>query len=274
MNRGTISADGLYDGFKADAVLLDTNANIDGGIYHSGTISATAYNHNARALIINGATLTEGLRDDNSVFLNEGTVSARVSTHTGSDSSKTKSSDSATAIYLSAATTLTPSANPLFLNRGLVSATNNFITAATDTSAQNSEAGDNATAFDFSTYNGNVDIRQEMPRNDLLLDASAPNANTNPYLGGGDLDIDFNGDGAIDTRDVPAPRITGDVKFGAGDNDFTINAGTVNGNISFGGGSDMLTLTNEIADDTEDDYPAPITGFTGSIANGSGTDLD
>jgi hypothetical protein len=274
MNRGTIFADGLYDGFKADAVLLDTNANIDGGIYNSGTISATAYNHNARTLIINGATLTEGLRDDNSVFLNEGTVSARVNTHTGSDSSKTKSSDSATAIYLSAATTLTSSANPLFLNRGLVSATNNFITAATDTSAQNSEAGDNATAFDFSTYNGNVDIRQEMPRNDLLLDASAPNANTNPYLGGGDLDIDFNGDVEIDTRDVPAPHITGDVKFGAGDNYFTINAGTVNGNISFGGGSDMLTLANEIADDTEDDYTAPITGFTGSIANGSGTDLD
>ena len=39
------------------------------------------------------------------------------------------------------------------------------------------------------------------------------------YSGGGDLDIDRNGDGVIDTRDFTAPLIRGDVNFGAGNND-------------------------------------------------------
>ncbi|MGB2226997.1 MAG: hypothetical protein ACPH44_03525, partial [Parvibaculales bacterium] len=84
INRGSIEANGWYDNFKADAVLLD-GATIHGGLFNSGTISATAYNEDARALIIgNGATLNDGLRSDNAVLLNEGTISAFVGTHTGS----------------------------------------------------------------------------------------------------------------------------------------------------------------------------------------------
>ena len=83
VNRGSIEANGWYDGVKADAVLLD-GATIHGGLFNSGTISATAYNEDARALIIGtGAELNDGLRSDNAVLLNEGTISAFVGTHTG-----------------------------------------------------------------------------------------------------------------------------------------------------------------------------------------------
>ena len=63
------------------------------------------------------------------------------------------------------------------------------------------------------------------------------NSAANPYLGSGDTDIDragatnaddeIVGDGVIDTRDVNAPSIFGDVNFGDGANIFEIKAGSV-----------------------------------------------
>lgn len=292
MNRGAIEANGWYDGFKADALLLD-GGTIHGGIYNSGTISATAFNENAQALIIGtGATLDAGLRTDNSVLLNEGTISALTQSHSGSSYFDENAIYKATAITLAQGAILPDDAN--FINRSDVLST----APHTKTAADEDDAANEAIAFDFAAYNGHVDITQELLKPDMLLGlGGGPDENSaaNPYRGGGDLDIDragdFDdgnnpiGDGAIDTRDVPAPRIIGDVKFGAGDNDFTINAGTVAGNIagtvpsdiSFGGGSDTLTLTNEIADDPgnpddpDDDYTAPITKFTGRLTTGGGS---
>ena len=74
MNRGTISADGLYDGYKADAILFNGNATVYGGFYSSGSISAVAYNQNATAIKFDEVSLTDGLRNDGSVFQNDGTV--------------------------------------------------------------------------------------------------------------------------------------------------------------------------------------------------------
>ena len=82
--------------------------------------------------------------------------------------------------------------------------------------------------------------------------------------------MDVIGDGVIDTRDVNAPSIIGHVNFGDGDNVFEIRAGTVNGNINFSDGNDTLNLSNEIQDDADDDYTAPITTVTGRIIKGSG----
>ena len=278
INRGSIEANGWYDNFKADTVLLDTNAVIHGGLFNSGTISATAYNENALALIIgNGATLNDGLRSDNAVLLNEGTISAFIGTHTGSSYFDVNETYQATAITLAAGANLPPDA--VFVNRASISA------IAEHTKAEISDADDDnaAIAFDFSTYNDNVNITQELAKADTLLDINAANSAANPYLGSGDTDIDsagatnadneIVGDGVIDTRDVNTPSIVGDVNFGAGDNDFVISAGSVFGNIDFGDGNDTLNLSNEIQDDADDGYTAPITTVTGRITN-SGGDLD
>ena len=272
VNRGSIEANGWYDGFKGDALLLGNNATISGGIFNSGTISATAYNENAQALIIGpGATLTDGLRSDKSILLNEGSIMALVSTDTGSSDFDEGEEYKATAITLAAGANL-PSA-AVFINRSSVSA------VAEHNKAETSDADGNivARAFDFSTFSGNVGITQELLKADALLDPSTANSAANPYLGGGDTDIDLNGDGVIDTRDVfsatdriPIPEIIGDVKFGDGDNVFAVKSGVVNGNISFGEGADALTLSNEIADDVNDNYIAPITNVTGRITKGAG----
>lgn len=269
INRGTIESSGLYDGFKADALWVANGATVHGGIYNNGLISAQALNEDAQALIIDG-TLNDGLRADNRLFLNEGTVRAIVSTHTGADNTKTKSSDAATAIKLGAGATLTATGTPTFVNRGLVSASSTFITAATDDTAQSSILGTHATAFDFSAFTGNVNITQELLAVDGLRTPNSANAANNPFLGGGDMDIDLNGDGVIDTRDVSAPAIVGDVKFGSGNNVFAINAGTMAGTINFGSGDDSFTLSNPILDDADDDYTAPTVTFTGRMTNSGG----
>jgi uncharacterized protein with beta-barrel porin domain len=290
MNRGTIAANSWYDGFKADAVRVEAGATIHGGIYNSGSISATAYNGDATALGLNAGALNDGLRSDSSILLNEGTISASVTTHTGSDSTKTKSSNTATAIVL--ADGVAP-AGGLILNRGTIFASSNHITAATDDAAATSVVGEHAIALDVSAVTSALHITQSMRQADALLSSGA-NSNTNPYLNGGDLDIDRTGnigenddgnainiaDGKIDTRDIAAPSITGEIRFGSGANEFRLLAGTMTGNIDFAGGADDLFIGNSMEDDanSEDDfedneYTAPITSFSGTIENGASSDL-
>jgi len=290
MNRGTIAANSWYDGFKADAVRVEAGATIHGGIYNSGSISATAYNGDATALGLNAGALNDGLRSDSSILLNEGTISASVTTHTGSDSTKTKSSNTATAIVL--ADGVAP-AGGLILNRGTIFASSNHITAATDDAAATSVVGEHAIALDVSAVTSALHITQSMRQADALLSSGA-NSNTNPYLNGGDLDIDRTGnigenddgnainiaDGKIDTRDIAAPSITGDIRFGSGANEFRLLAGTMTGNIDFAGGADDLFIGNSMEDDanSEDDfedneYTAPITSFSGTIKNGASSGL-
>ncbi len=281
MNRGSIEANGLYDGYKADAVLLhddvDGNAVISGGVYNAGTISATAYNENATTIEFGDIELTDGLRNDGSVFLNEGEISASVSTHAGADADLADDSNTATAILLTNGVTFGVASGQegTFLNRGFINSSSAYF----DVDGDGSD-GKNAVAIDASVLSGNFNVTQELLKDDKLLDAgNSVNNATNPYLGGGDTDIDragdtdgdgnIIGDEVIDTRDISAPSISGDVNFGDGDNVFTVSAGTVNGNISFGDGDDRLTLSNEMADDADDNYTAPITTVTGRITKGA-----
>ena len=318
INRGSIEANGLYDsvsngsGYSIDrpatALKLDEDggaASIHGGIFNSGTISAIAYNADAIAVDLHDGTLTDGLRADDTVFLNEGTIRASIGTHTKSYSGITKSSNQAVAVKIDSTVAFQESGGgtittPIFVNAGTVSAASTHTQPNTETSDDDdfeNVAGDNALAFDLSAISGNFNLTQQMRAADLLLGPSAANSNTNPFLGSGDLAIDRSGntdevgdstvtigDNKIDTRDVSAPSISGDIKFGGGANVFTVTAGTVTGDIDFGAGADSFRLGNSMEDDAnsedddanddvddeDNDYTAPITTFRGVIEN-SGT---
>lgn len=286
MNRGTIAANSWYDGFKADALRLEAGGIIHGGIYNSGNISATAYNGDATAIGLNAGQLNDGLRNDGVILLNEGTISASVSTHTGSDASKTQSSNTATAIKIANGVATGGS----IFNRGSISATSTHTTAATEDAAATRVAGENAIALDLSAITSAFDITQEMRIADTSFSADVDGVpgNETVYRGGGDLDIDRSGDigqnddganinvadGKIDTRDVSAPSLRGDIRFGSGDNNFTITAGTVQGDIDFGTGADGLFIGNSMEDDANTDdnidnneYTAPTTVVLGAIKN-------
>ena len=307
MNRGGIEADALYDAVKsgayfienkATAVLIDDNGGsetIHGGIYNSGTMSAAGYNSNAIAVDMRDIELTDGARDDGSIFLNEGSVTASLATHEKSYEGIEADSRSAIAVKIGSNVSFNVTGTPEFTNAGRVSATSVHRQDTGDTNNDGDaiyEAvnGQNAIAFDLADIAGNFNLTQQLRTEDTLVTTGA-NSVANPYRSGGDLDLDRAGDigqddddndinvgdGKIDTRDVTAPFIVGDVNFGDGDNVFTVTAGAVSGTIRFGAGNDTLRLGNSMADDAndpsdeDDDYTAPVSGFRGRIENSGGT---
>jgi uncharacterized protein with beta-barrel porin domain len=287
MVRNWIEADGLYDSVNngegyvidrpATAVKLDNGATIHGGIYNSGIISALAYNADATAIDLLDGTLTTSWRNNEEVLLNEGTIQSLIASYEKSYADIQADSKTATAVKIGSNAVFhdrlgASLSAPVFVNAGDVIARSSHY----ELNATTSTAGANAVAFDISAYAGNFNLEQRMRQADTTLSANVDgNAdNETVYSGGGDTDIDDNDDGVIDTRDVNAPRIIGDIKFGAGENTFAIKAGTVTGDISFGAGDDALNLSNEIAednndtpDDKSDDWLAPITSFRGRITN-------
>ncbi|MDB2405886.1 autotransporter outer membrane beta-barrel domain-containing protein [Alphaproteobacteria bacterium] len=293
INRNWIEANGLYDsvsnggGYAIDrpatGLKLANGATIHGGIFNSGVISALAYNADATAIELLDGTLTDGQRSDDAVILNEGRIQAEIASHTKSYVGVDADSNTATAVKISGNvnfenTTEFALATPAFVNAGTVIATSTHIQLNTATDASNDYeevTGDNAIALDLAAIESDFNVTQRLRQVDTAVTADVDG---NPgdeaiYRGSGDLDIDFNGDGAVDTRDVTTPQIFGDVVFGAGDNVFAVSAGTVSGNIGFGGGDDALSLSNATLDDADNNY-TPVTSVRGRISNGSGTDLD
>ena len=315
-SRGNIEADGLYDSVKWEddptyvidhpaTALKQDGGTIHGGIYSSGTISARAYNADATAVSLEGGTLTDGQRGDGSIFLNEGTIRANIASHTKSYFDAERDSYTATAVKIGTpdtTPTLSVTGTPEFTNTGAISAVSahtQLNTEAEDDDEYETIIGDNAIAFDLRNVDSAFNLTQRMREADSLVGSGA-NSASNPYRGGGDLDIDrvgdigedddgddINvGDGNVDTRDVAAPSIFGDVLFHSGnhDNQISLTAGSLSGRISFGGGTDTLLLGNSMADDDNNenddpnddvddennDYTAPTTVFRGRISH-SGT---
>ena len=245
INRGSISALGHNDSVAATALKIG-NATLTGGILNMGSISATAYNENATAIDIEAAAkMGAGTAAE---FLNEGTISAQITSNAITKPAATKSTYAATAIKLSATTTLSGGAE--FINAGTVTTQAQHIYTDENDETQ-SENGVNAIAFDFSSYGGAIDLTQRLKVADSL--------SATRYQASGDTDID--------SQRALLPNITGDILFNNSNNILTVQAGEIVGNIYFGSGTDSLILSNTIPDtDDSDDFVAPTTIFRGSIS--------
>ena len=265
INRGSISALGHNDSVAATALKIG-NATLTGGILNMGSISATAYNEDATAIDIgtcgpkdigtcvsqNTGTAAEMGAGTAAEFLNEGTISAQITSNAITKPAATKSAYAATAIKLSATTTLSGGAE--FINAGTVIAQAQHIYTDENDETQ-SENGVNAIAFDFASYGGAIDLTQRLKVADSL--------SATRYQASGDTDID--------SQNALLPNITGDILFNNSNNILTVQAGEIVGNIYFGGGTDSLILSNTIPDtDDSDDFVAPTTIFRGSISKSAG----
>ncbi|MGI9439433.1 MAG: autotransporter outer membrane beta-barrel domain-containing protein [Parvibaculales bacterium] len=252
INRGTISALGHNDSVAATGVKIG-NATLTGGILNMGSISATAYNENATAIDIGAAAqMGAGTAAE---FLNEGTISAQITSNAITKPAATKSAYAATAIKLSAGASLSGGAE--FINAGTVTAQAQHLYTDENDETQ-SENGVNAIAFDFANYGGAIDLTQRLKVADSLSNGR--------YQASGDTDIDSQSAALLPLS------ITGDILFNNSNNILTVQAGEIVGNIYFGGGTDSLILSNTIPDtDDSDDFVAPTTIFRGSISKGAGT---
>ena len=230
INRGSIAASGLNVGFEATGLRIegeqsgDGQTIVEGGIFNSGSISATAFEADATAVSIGEGATTP-------VMINDGTIQAIGYTQNGNDVVAVDISEGASV--------------PEFTNTGTIGAA---VTGETGNAIGVRDASGTLTSF---TNNGTISISQSTDGetvtsygDTLALDFSANTSGVNLLQAYEEPVDDTNGDDVIDYFDVTSPSITGDILFGAGDDSFILETGDVAGNVDFGTGSSVFDITD------------------------------
>jgi hypothetical protein len=209
---GAVLGNGLYAGKTATAMQiggLGGNVTIAGGlaIGSSGTVTALSNGASATALQIGaGATLPE-VRNAGKIEASGGNAATAITT----------------GILVEAGS-----------NVGMIRNSGSIIAKA---------GGDNGTARGIVDLSGNVDLVE----NSGTITASGALATSDRNVA---IDLSANAGGATVRQTavatgVTAPKIVGDVRFGAGDDLFDIADGSVAGNSVFGAGNNILALSGD-----------------------------
>lgn len=280
INRGSISANGLNVGYEATAIRIEGSADglytttIEGGIYNSGSVGATAYEADANAYSFGRGALIGYLFNDSTisatVYTDNSDAAKALTIEEGADLSTLYNSGSISASTHGAA----GGAYAIVDHSGALTTIDNLgtISALVSSGSGDGEAYGPAIAIDLSSHDSS--------QGTLIRQAQKQPVD------------DVNGDGEIDLNDVSSPSIVGDVLFGAGNDAFIVEAGVVrgdigfgdgadafsvsaaavSGNISFGAGADSFTLTNDAAfagdiDDADGDLALTIADSTLYLTN-------
>jgi hypothetical protein len=231
INRGSITSQGLFDGFTATAVQIGGDPGrsvvIDGGIRNEGTIASLAREADATAVRIGaGAVAAE--------FFNSGSITAGVAAEdTASTSTGLRIEAGADlagmvnegSILASAGGGISDTTAILDLSGSLASIVNRgSIQATLSPNADGDPITGENVAIDVSANTTGVSIVQSG------IVGGTPTS--------GDPDTD--GDGVLDTRE---PMIFGDIRLGSGADALDVRNGVVEGDISFGAGADSLLVS-------------------------------
>ncbi|HVZ99245.1 MAG TPA: autotransporter domain-containing protein [Caulobacterales bacterium] len=239
VNRGSVGANGVYNGISATAIRIEgaggAAVNSFGGVLNDGAVGAVAYEANAygiylgnllnaNTMVTRGAITTRSVSDGDfnayavyigaganvPAFNNSGTITAQLLGETG---------DAVGIVDLS---------NQLssITNSGLIQSA----VIATDSDVTDDipapPVTGSAIAIDVHTSTINVTVRQ-------VADAD------NPLRNGTDDDSeDDNADS------LPPVRIVGDILFGSGDDSLQLLAGDIIGTASFGAGVNSFVIDN------------------------------
>ncbi|MDI1327434.1 MAG: autotransporter outer membrane beta-barrel domain-containing protein [Brevundimonas sp.] len=234
INRGTISAQGVYSGINANGVVFGGNAGqtvtIAGGIRNESALSALALDGQATAIRIGAGTTAPQI-------FNSGAITGAVA------SELTASSATAIRIDVGASVTSLTNNGSILASSGGGAATvtglldlSGTVTSITNTRSfqatlNPNEAGDpltgTTTAIDVSANTTGVTL--------LQTGVAATPTTANP---------DTDGDGVPDDNE---PMIVGAIKLGSGADTLDIRNGAILGDISFGAGADRLTITGGAA---------------------------
>ena len=230
INRGSVTGQGVFSGFDANAMVIGGNAGqtvtIAGGLRNEGTIAALAVEADATALrigsgtttptIINNLAITAGVNGDDTnsqssaIVIESGANVASLVNNGSILATGSGSNLDATAIH--------------DLSGGLTSITNNrSIQATLFANSDNDPITGSKVAIDVTANTTGV----------TLLQVGTPSTPSS-------ADPDSDGDGVTDGRE---PVIYGDILFGSGADVMDIRNGTVVGDIAFGAGADRLDIT-------------------------------
>ncbi|CCA90908.1 autotransporter outer membrane beta-barrel domain-containing protein [Novosphingobium sp. PP1Y] len=222
--EGTVEGRGLYSGVDATGLAIGGRGGavtIANGIGISGGIAAVSNGGNATALSIGAGTSTPQLRISGSVAASGGNAADAQTT----------------AIHIAEGASL-----PTIRNSGAIKAT---------------AAGENGSASAIVDKSGTVTLVE----NSGSIVASGAKADSGRNIAI-DLSSATSGVTVKQTQvasGYDAPSIVGDVKLGSGDDRFELADGSLNGNVSFGTGSNTMALSGDAAQ-------------TGNVAFGGGSD--
>lgn len=228
INRGGISADGFNVGFDATAVRIEGSANgnftteIVGGMYNSGVIDADAFEADATGISLGDGAIV-------GTFVNDGGVSTNVATLVGHTATSLLIEDGAELSTLinggSISSRVIGESGNAYAIRDLSDGLTQITNTGTISASQTDDGVDAAVigvarAIDVSASVADVTYVQEL---------ATP------------ID-DVNGDDSIDSNDVVAPTLIGDIVFGSGNDTLISTAGDMTGDVYFGLGDGDMTL--------------------------------
>ena len=229
INRGTVTAQGVYDGIASNGVVFGGNAgqtvDIAGGVQNGGTIVSLALDANSTAVRFGGGVTAP-------TMLNTGDINAASNSDVASNTTGIQIDAGATVNNLVnrgniVANTVGGVANTYGvrdLSGTLTSITNNrAIRASVSANADGDAITGVGVAIDVSANTTGVTLLQ----NGIASAVTAANPDTD-------------GDGVPDAIE---PSLVGAVRFGTGDDTMDIRNGVVLGDVAFGDGADTLSIT-------------------------------
>lgn len=228
INRGTVTAQGVYDGVAANSIVVGGNAGqtatVTGGVRNEGTIVALALGADATAVRFGTGAVADR-------FSNTSAITAGVSSTVAAN---------ATAVQIDAGASM-----PSFNNNGTILASagggvatvtalldrSGTLTSITNTRSLQATLNPNEAGVITGTTTA-IDVTANTTGVTLIQSgiASTPTA----------ADPDSDGDGVTDGSE---PLIAGAIKLGSGADTVDIRNGQVLGDIAFGGGADTLSIS-------------------------------
>ncbi|MEM9284786.1 MAG: autotransporter domain-containing protein [Pseudomonadota bacterium] len=250
INRGTLTASGVYDGIATEAVRIQ-NVTSTAGIRNSGTIIASSFEADSVGARLTGDTNVPELRaeqdisatvtgdGDATALLIDSTVTLPVVINDSTQSTLSARADGGDAVVV----------------RDLSGTVTSFTNSGVLQASQNTDDGDDAgatVALDFSVNTSGISILNTVP------DAFDPDEDDSSNVG----------------------FIFGDVLTGSGNDSFVSEAGALVGDVVLGDGDDSVQVRNgalfvgDLSVGTGNDT-VDFAGFTGdgSVTFGEGNDI-
>ena len=265
INRGSIAANGLNIGYEATAVRVEGSADgaftttLTGGMLNTGDISAQAFEADAAAISLGSGARVGTLE-------NSGDITAQVSSVTDF---------SATALLIEDGAELSQLTNSGEISASSFGEAVNVI-AIQDASDSLTEITNTGTISAFHTFDGTevetVGITRAVDLSNSTQDITYLQRRATPT-------DDVNNDDEINSDDVVAPTLAGDILFGSGNETLTSTSGTIVGNVDFGLGNASMALSGTTFEgdvafsDGDNDISLNASTFTGNILFGGDSNV-
>lgn len=229
INRGSVSALGVYDGFAASGIVFAGGpgqaVNIAGGIRNEGTVVSLSFEADSTAIRLGAGATTQ-------TFQNSGTITAASSSGVAAEIAALRIDAGASLPSLTNSGSILAASGGGVANTTAILDLSGTLTSITNLRSLQATLSANDAGDPITGQTTAINVAANTTGVTILQDgiASAPTA----------TDLDSDGDGVTDSNE---PIIVGDILLGSGADTVDIRNGLVLGDIDFGAGADILSIS-------------------------------